>query len=58
MTEVNSVTLYLPVFIHAPNIILKPDSDDDMVVVLQDYPSAEISEPIYRMGQKLRVTAL
>ncbi|KAM4540178.1 src like adaptor 1a [Odontesthes bonariensis] len=33
------------------------DSDDDMVVVLQDYPSAEISEPIYRMGQKLRVTA-
>ncbi|XP_030002412.1 src like adaptor 1a isoform X2 [Sphaeramia orbicularis] len=28
---------------------------EDMVVVLQDYPSAEISEPIYRMGEKLRV---
>lgn len=28
-----------------------------MVVVLEDYPSAEISEPIYRMGEKLQVTA-
>ncbi|KAM7384122.1 hypothetical protein PAMA_011460 [Pampus argenteus] len=28
-----------------------------MVVVLQDYPAAEISEPIYRMGEKLRVIA-
>lgn len=28
-----------------------------MVVVLQDYPSPEISEPIYRMGEKLRVVA-
>ncbi|XP_040908990.1 src like adaptor 1a isoform X2 [Toxotes jaculatrix] len=28
-----------------------------MVVVLQDYPSPEISEPIYRMGEKLRVIA-
>lgn len=28
-----------------------------MVVVLQDYPSAEISEPIYRMGEKLRLVA-
>ncbi|XP_061597864.1 src like adaptor 1a [Cololabis saira] len=33
------------------------DSDSDMVVVLQDYPSAEISEPIYRIGQKLQVIA-
>ncbi|XP_028256704.1 src like adaptor 1a [Parambassis ranga] len=33
------------------------DSEDDMVVVLTDYPSPEISEPIYRMGEKLRVTA-
>ncbi|XP_041867233.1 src like adaptor 1a [Melanotaenia boesemani] len=32
-------------------------SDDDIVVVLQDYPSAEISEPIYRIGEKLRVIA-
>lgn len=32
-------------------------SEDDMVVVLQDYPSAEISKPIYRMGEKLRVVA-
>ncbi|KAF7658931.1 hypothetical protein LDENG_00005770 [Lucifuga dentata] len=31
------------------------DSEDDMVVVIQDYPSPEISEPIYRMGQKLQV---
>ncbi|XP_023267883.1 src-like-adapter [Seriola lalandi dorsalis] len=38
-----------------------PDSSqkgsEDMVVVLQDYPSPEISEPIYRMGEKLRVIA-
>lgn len=39
-----------------------PDSalkglDDDMVVVIDDYPSVEISEPIYRMGEKLRVLA-
>lgn len=31
--------------------------EDDIVVVLQDYPSREISEPIYRMGEKLRVIA-
>ncbi|XP_070777907.1 src like adaptor 1a [Enoplosus armatus] len=31
--------------------------EDDMVVVLQDYPSCEISQPIYRMGEKLRVVA-
>ncbi|RVE66974.1 hypothetical protein OJAV_G00112810 [Oryzias javanicus] len=31
--------------------------DDDIVVVLEDYPSAEISEPIYKMGEKLRVIA-
>ncbi|XP_070840854.1 src like adaptor 1a [Chaetodon trifascialis] len=32
-------------------------SEDDVVVVLQDYPSAEISKPIYRIGEKLRVIA-
>ncbi|XP_015255634.1 PREDICTED: src-like-adapter [Cyprinodon variegatus] len=32
-------------------------SDDDIVVVIDDYPSLEISEPIYRMGEKLRVIA-
>jgi len=31
--------------------------EDDMVVVLQDYPSPDISEPIYRMGEKLRLIA-
>lgn len=31
--------------------------DEDIVVVLQDYPSAEVSEPIYRMGEKLRLIA-
>lgn len=31
--------------------------EDDIVVVLQDYPAPEISEPIYRMGDKLRVIA-
>ncbi|KAA8585938.1 src like adaptor 1a [Etheostoma spectabile] len=30
-------------------------SEDDMVVVLDDYPSSEISEPIFRMGEKLRL---
>lgn len=39
-----------------PNSSLK-GSEDDMVVVLQDYPSPEISEPIYRMGEKLRLIA-
>ncbi|KAM9738204.1 src like adaptor 1a [Menidia menidia] len=33
------------------------DSDDDVLVVLQDYPSAETSEPSYRMGEKLRLLA-
>lgn len=32
-------------------------SAEDTLVVLQDYPSAEISEPIYRMGEKLRLVA-
>ncbi|XP_059205565.1 src like adaptor 1a isoform X2 [Centropristis striata] len=31
--------------------------EDDMVVVLDDYPSPEISEPIFRMGEKLRLVA-
>ncbi|KAG7245004.1 hypothetical protein INR49_023570 [Caranx melampygus] len=32
-------------------------AEEDMVVVLQDYPSREVSEPIYKMGEKLRVIA-
>nr|XP_046274179.1 src like adaptor 1a isoform X1 [Scatophagus argus]XP_046274181.1 src like adaptor 1a isoform X1 [Scatophagus argus] len=32
-------------------------TEDEILVVLEDYPSAEISEPIYRMGEKLRVIA-
>ncbi|KAM4724858.1 src like adaptor 1a [Anableps anableps] len=32
-------------------------SDDDIVIVIDDYPSVEISEPIYRMGEKLKVIA-
>ncbi|XP_029370086.1 src like adaptor 1a [Echeneis naucrates] len=32
-------------------------SDEDTAVVLEDYPSHEICEPIYRMGEKLRVIA-
>lgn len=39
------------------NILLLADSEDDTVVVLQDYPAPEISEPIYRMGEKLKVLA-
>ncbi|KAK5855178.1 hypothetical protein PBY51_005309 [Eleginops maclovinus] len=31
--------------------------EDDMVLVLKDYPSPDISEPIYRMGEKLRLIA-
>ncbi|XP_035037823.1 src like adaptor 1a [Hippoglossus stenolepis] len=33
------------------------NSEDNTVVVLQDYPSPDISEPIYRMGEKLHVLA-
>ncbi|XP_020487238.2 src like adaptor 1a [Labrus bergylta] len=33
------------------------ESDGDIVVVLQDYPTPEISEPIYRIGEKLKVVA-
>nr|XP_020462455.1 src-like-adapter [Monopterus albus]XP_020462456.1 src-like-adapter [Monopterus albus]XP_020462457.1 src-like-adapter [Monopterus albus] len=29
--------------------------EDNMVVVVQDYPAPEISEPIYRVGEKLRL---
>ncbi|XP_041664177.1 src like adaptor 1a [Cheilinus undulatus] len=39
---------------HEPSV---KGSEDDMVVVLQDYPSPEISEPIYKMGEKLKVVA-
>ncbi|KAF3707525.1 Src-like-adapter Src-like-adapter protein 1 [Channa argus] len=39
-----------------PDSCLK-SSEEDIVVVLQDYPSPEISEPIYKMGEKLRVIA-
>ncbi|XP_076157888.1 src like adaptor 1a [Alosa pseudoharengus] len=29
-------------------------SDDDMLIVLTDYPSPDISEPIFRMGERLK----
>ncbi|KAM3858450.1 src like adaptor 1a [Diretmus argenteus] len=29
------------------------DSEDDVLAVIQDYPSHDISEPIFRMGEKL-----
>uniref|UniRef100_UPI0037E73300 src like adaptor 1a n=1 Tax=Semicossyphus pulcher TaxID=241346 RepID=UPI0037E73300 len=32
-------------------------SEDDVLVVLQDYPAPEISEPIYKMGEKLKSVA-
>ncbi|KAL3983760.1 pyruvate dehydrogenase E2 component (dihydrolipoamide acetyltransferase) [Sarotherodon galilaeus] len=32
-------------------------AEDEVVVVLQDYPAPEISEPIYRLGEKLKVVA-
>ncbi|KAJ8403152.1 hypothetical protein AAFF_G00360680 [Aldrovandia affinis] len=32
-------------------------SDSDSLVVLRDYPSADISEPIFRTGERLRVLA-
>lgn len=38
-------------------ILFLAGAEDDIVVVLQDYPAPEISEPIYRMGEKLRVLA-
>uniref|UniRef100_A0A674EEI1 Src like adaptor 1a n=1 Tax=Salmo trutta TaxID=8032 RepID=A0A674EEI1_SALTR len=31
------------------------EGEDDTLVVLHDYPSPDISEPIFRMGEKLRV---
>ncbi|XP_031442169.1 src like adaptor 1a [Clupea harengus] len=30
------------------------ESDDDVLVVLVDYPSPDISEPIFRMGERLK----
>ncbi|XP_029919607.1 src like adaptor 1a [Myripristis murdjan] len=30
-------------------------SDDETLVLIQDYPSSDISEPIFRIGEKLRV---
>ncbi|XP_071776302.2 src like adaptor 1a isoform X1 [Centroberyx gerrardi] len=32
-------------------------SDDDMLVVMQDYPSSDITEPIFRLGEKLRAVS-
>ncbi|XP_068603435.1 src like adaptor 1a [Brachionichthys hirsutus] len=32
-------------------------SEDDMAVAIDDYPSADISEPFYRMGERLKVIA-
>ncbi|XP_074469017.1 src like adaptor 1a isoform X1 [Sebastes fasciatus] len=32
-------------------------SEEDLLVVLQDYPAREISEPIFLMGEKLRLVA-
>lgn len=32
-------------------------SEDTVAVVLKDYPSPEVSEPLYRMGEKLTVIA-
>lgn len=34
-----------------------PPAPEGDLVVLQDYPSAAISEPIYRTGQKLKLVA-
>ncbi|CAJ1083983.1 src like adaptor 1a [Xyrichtys novacula] len=31
--------------------------EDDILVTLQDYPSPDISEPIFRMGEKLKMVA-
>ncbi|KAG7458221.1 hypothetical protein MATL_G00235730 [Megalops atlanticus] len=38
------------------NPVLKA-SNNDFLVVLRDYPSADISQPIFRMGERLRVLA-
>lgn len=35
---------------------VSPAPEGDLVV-LQDYPSAEVSEPIYRIGEKLKLVA-
>lgn len=34
-----------------------PGTEDVMLVVLQDYPSNGVSEPTYRLGEKLRLIA-
>lgn len=31
--------------------------EEDVLVVLQDYPSSGVSEPTYRLGEKLRLIA-
>lgn len=33
------------------------DTEEDVLVVLQDYPSIGVSEPTYRLGEKLRLIA-
>lgn len=35
---------------------LSPAPEGDLVV-LQDYPCAEVSQPIYRIGEKLKLVA-
>lgn len=34
-----------------------PDTEEDVLVVLQDYPSTGVSGPTYRLGEKLRLIA-
>lgn len=43
--------------VKAANITVFAGTEDEVVVVLQDYPAPEISEPIYRLGEKLKVVA-
>lgn len=51
------VTVVLKVDVRQINTALCAGTEDELVVVVQDYPSPEISEPIYRMGEKLKVVA-
>lgn len=40
----------------APNLgFVSPELDSDFLAVLSDYPSPDISPPIFRRGEKLRV---
>ncbi|XP_062302013.1 src like adaptor 1a [Osmerus eperlanus] len=33
------------------------DSEDEILIVLQDYPSPDVSEPLFRMGEKLKAVS-